>query len=252
MFSKRFGIFLLIGLILLVSGCTRTIKVDYKQGDLQNSGLSIPKDISIGIAKFQDQRSWIDPGDEKSKSFIAQQGPWRFGLSYNSVEYYPLNDTIQDIFVSEFKVAGIDAKKVGKEATGNDVAILKELAISEHVNFILGGQILTFEYVNETGVFTVTSRRSVTLSLILLKADGSELFKNSVFSDSNRENEGMGVLHSTNMDKLFNGVFKNVISQVLKALSEKLSVTQNDINVNIYYSGVLHNYYLDKGTLKPS
>ena len=252
MFSKRIGIFLLIGMIVLISGCTRSFKTNYKIGDLQLSGVDIPKNISIGITKFQDQRPWIEERNAKSKSFIAQNGVWRFGLSYNSVNYYPLNDFLQDIFVLEFNEAGLNSRKAGKEVTKNDVVILKELATIENVDCILGGQILTFEFANETGFWTVTSRRNVTLSLTLLKADGSELFKNLTFSDSSRENQGMVSVHSTNVDKLFNGLLKNVISQVLKTLSEKLSVSQKDINVNIFYAGVLYNYSLVDGTLKPS
>ena len=53
MFYRRIFIFLLMGMIVVISGCTKSLKVNYNQGNLELSGVDIPKDISIGIIKFQ-------------------------------------------------------------------------------------------------------------------------------------------------------------------------------------------------------
>jgi hypothetical protein len=53
-----------------------------------------------------------------------------------------------------------------------------------------------------------------------------------LFSQNDRENEGMGVMHSTNMDKLFNRVFKKVVGDVLTRLQPRLAGSDVRVSLN--------------------
>ena len=96
---------------------------------------------------------------------------------------------------------------------------------------------MTFEFENETGVLTVTSRRSVTLALTLSGKNGSKLVDNQLFSENDRENEGLGVLHSTNADKLLNRAFKKVVGDVLTKVRPYLAA-DGGVNVSVTLNGV--------------
>ena len=82
------------------------------------------------------------------------------------------------------------------------------------------------------GLLTVTSRRSVTLALTLTDRKGAKLVDEQLFSENERENEGMGVMHSTNVDKLFNHVFKKVVGDVLAKLQPQLGGSAVRVSVN--------------------
>lgn len=131
------------------------------------------------------------------------------------------------------KAAGFKVKNIDLIPSSQDRQTLMNISNNESVDYILGGEILSFEFANDAGVWTVTSRQTVTLSLNLISADGNVVFSNSTFSDSNSENEGMGVLHSTNIDKLVNKVFKNVLVKVFKEISTDLALDINKININV-------------------
>ncbi len=208
--------------VVALTGCTRALVATYEPGvDLENNVISGKK---LAVHPFEDERSWIDAGNEKSTSFIAKQGAWKFGLKYEGVEYQPVSLILQDVFIKDFKEVGVDAYKASETS---DPA------------YSLKGRILNFEFENETGVWTVTSRRHVSLALTLLDPDGNELLAGELFNEVSRENEGMGVLHSTNVDKLMKDALKKVVVGVINRTNVKLShlgvdmmkVTVNGVDV---------------------
>lgn len=192
--------------LLFVSGCTRSIATQYEEGLELESNTFAGK--SIAVQMFEDQRAWIDGKDAKSQSFIAQQGPWRFGVDYAGTEYFPVNAMLQDIFVRELKAAGADAKAESESNTSD---------------YLLSGKIMNFEFENETGFVTVTSRRHVSLAVTLVDKQGNAIFANELFNELDREGEGMGVLHSTNVNKLMGGALKKVLSSVLNKVNSELA-----------------------------
>jgi hypothetical protein len=163
---------------------------------------------ALQVPDFLDLKN-IRQEDDKSRSFIAKQGSWRFGLTFEGQEFVPVSTVVQKLFVSELKEAGYDAVSAQKPIS--DAA------------YNLSGRIVTFEFENETGIVTVTSRRAVMLSLTLTDKQGKPVIDNQLIGDSDRENEGMGVMHSTNMDKLMNRVFKKVVTNVLGQMKAKLA-----------------------------
>jgi hypothetical protein len=226
----KFGKSAVVGLMLAtvaLSGCTRALQAEYRPG------LEVPKTATVdtlGIARFVDDRAWISGDDSKSASFIAQQGTWKFGISPDGKTYQPVTDFIQDIAVAEFNSAGVIATALKDKAPTN-AAQMAELARKAGTTHVLGGRILAFEFVNETGVWTVDSRRAVSLALTLASAARAPVFENKLLTENDRENEGMAVMHSTNVDKLVNGVFKKVLTQMVLQVSQTLVLDVRSVTV---------------------
>ncbi|MBV1878766.1 MAG: hypothetical protein KUG79_14085 [Pseudomonadales bacterium] len=209
--------------IAMLGGCTRALIATYEPGvELENNRISGQK---LAIYQFEDARAWIDSSDEKSHSFIAKQGSWKFGLKYEDIEFQPVSMILQDVFIKDFMTIGVDAYK-GEE--------------SSLAAYSLKGKILNFEFENETGVWSVTSRRHVSLLLTLTDNKGNALLTHELFNEVSRENEGMGVMHSTNVDKLMKEALKKVVVRVINRTNtelsylgfETMSVSLNGIKIN--------------------
>ena len=225
-------------LVFLSAGCTKSLPINYSEG-IEIEKINIINEKSIGITKFKDERSISKSTNIKSQSFIATQSPWQFGLTYENENYCPVNKIINRILYKEMKAAGFNVKNIDIIPANQNKQTLINISKNESVDYILGGKILTFEFANDAGMWTVTSRQSVTLSLTLISSKGEVLFKNSTFSDSNSKNEGMAVLHSTNVDKLVNNVFKNVLKKVLIEISTELAVKVESISLNVEVNNFL-------------
>lgn len=213
----------LITIVFAVSGCTRSFKATYKEGlSINNNAISGTK---IAVNKFEDERAWIDSSNEKSYSFIAQQGLWKFGLTYEGQKYIPVATMLQNIFVKEFKALGADA------FANQDPSVRSQ--------YNLSGKILNFEFENEVGFWTVTSRRHISLAILLTNESGEQILTNEVFSELDRENEGMVVMHDTNVNKLMNISLKKVITSIVEKINAEYSfngtthihVTFNDSDI---------------------
>lgn len=205
--------------LLVLSGCTRSIATKYNEGlTLENNNL---EGKAILVEKFEDQRAWIDAEDIKSQSFIAQQGPWKFGLDYDGQEFFPVNSMLQDIFVRELIALGSNASASTEEIDAD---------------YTLSGAIMNFEFENETGIVTVTSRRHIALAVTLVDKQGNAVFTNELFNELHREGEGMGVMHSTNVTKLMDGVLKKVLINVVEKINTELAYS-SDEDVTILLNG---------------
>jgi len=209
---------------LVASGCTRSLLVTYAPGAPDAASVAAKTKQKIAVLPFSDERSWVDKTDEKTMSFVAKQGVWKFGLGYDNKEYVPVSNLVQTLFVKELNTAGYDAFG---SATPSSAA-----------KYNVSGRIVTFEFENETGFVTVTSRRSVSVALTVSATDGSKVVDNVLFVENDRENEGMGVLHSTNVDKLMNKVFKKVVTDVMVQLRDKLAAQGINADFTVTLNGV--------------
>jgi hypothetical protein len=241
-FSVRFGEilmlrkYLLVGLVcaLSLNGCTRSIEVAYQMAASRPGVTSLEK-ATLGVTKFEDKRSWIDKEDPKSRSFVGLQGSWRFGITFNQKDYTPVADIIQQILLEELNSAGIRAAAVDTVLSKqNSMEIVKREA-GTRFDYLLGGEIIVFEYVNEVGFWSITSRRSVTISLVLVGAKSSENAIDKLFNEAEREDEGMAVLPSTNIDKLVNGVLKKVARQIVQEVSSKLKIDNKNVHIDLKF-----------------
>lgn len=212
--------------VLAAAGCTRSLDVKYTRGFDQASGVQTSSLKKIAILPFSDERAWVDKEDEQSRSYIAKQGVWKFGLTFEGQEFAPVSGLLQTLLVSEFKAAGYDA--VASALPSPDVA------------YNLAGRIVNFEFENETGIVTVTSRRIVTIALSLTDSTGKSVLDNQLFSENDRENEGLGVMHSTNADKLMNRALKKVVTDVLTHLKPKLA-SRDNVEFRVTLNGIALN-----------
>lgn len=222
---------LVIGLVVgtLLSGCTRSLDVAYQADAARLSNATAVEKVTLGVAKFEDKRAWVENGNPKSESYVALQGPWKFGLSYKGAEYVPVKDILQDLLVQELTNAGFKTKTLDKVLSTANAQSIKEFNQDQAFDYILGGQLLAFEYVNETGMWTVTSRRSATLNFNLFQGGNAEVLIDTIINETDREGEGMGVMHSTNVEKLMNRVFKKVAQQIIQKTSDKISPAQSQV-----------------------
>lgn len=231
---------------VLASGCTKAIDFAY-QSDMQRLGNAEKLEkVSIGIAKFEDKRSWTLSEGQQSESYVALQGPWKFGLTYEGKDYVPVKDVVQSIFVLEFGKAGLQVKPVDRVLSKSNKSDMRGVGEQNGFQYVLGGEIFVFEFVNEPGFWTVSSRRAVTLSLLLLNVKDDTTVLDNTFSENQIENEGMGVKHSTNVNKLMNGVFKKVVKQVVEQVAAKMAVSAAAVHVQVAYSGWKYEFALDK------
>jgi hypothetical protein len=212
----------LLSSVALLSGCTRSLEVRYAAGFEVGAAPRAQAATKIAILPFVDARAWVDQADPQTASFVGKAGPWKFGLTYGEQEYVPVSTLLQRLFVDEFKAAGYDAAAAGSAASDG---------------YTLSGRILTFEFENETGLVTVTSRRSVTLALTLTGRGGVKVFDEQLFSQNDRENEGLGVMHSTNADKLLNKVFKKVVGDVLLKVQPMIAGS-GPVEVHVSVNGI--------------
>jgi hypothetical protein len=225
----------LIGLAVGTMGCTRSLELSYAPALERFDNAVLVEKIPLGVARFKDKRSWVEKGDTKSESFIAQAGAWKFGLSYKGREYVPVGDIVQDLFIQEFGRAGLTARPIEQVLGRDDRKGLVEQARRQDFQYALGGDILVFEFVNEDKFFTIDSRRSVSLAVTLLKVPSEDPVLDTVVSETDRESEGLGILHSTNLDKLMTRVFKKVVQQVAEQIAAKLAMDPRDVRVTVAF-----------------
>ena len=89
--------------LVTVTGCTRSLEMTYNPAAYRLAQGDQLRSVAIGIAKFEDRRSWIDRTEPKSLAYVMQGGQWKFGLTYQGKEYIPVQDLVQMISVDEFR-----------------------------------------------------------------------------------------------------------------------------------------------------
>ena len=230
--AALFRVLVVLLAVVAISACTRSLEMTYNPAAYQLPEPNQSRSVALGIAKFEDRRSWIDRSEPQSLAYVMQQGPWKFGLTYQGKDYVPVQDVVQMIFVDEFKRAGVEEiKAVPEVLTKDTVPAMRTAAEQNRVAYLLGGRIHVFEIVNETGMWTVTSRRAVTLEITLLQATSGNLMLDTTVSQLDRRGEGMGVRHTTNVDRLMNTVFRQVVTQVIEQVAAKLALDPRDVHV---------------------
>jgi len=222
-----------LGVILLGAGCTRALEVSYNADVQRLTQADALAGIPVGVAKFEDKRAWVDQSDPRTLSYVGQAGPWRLGMDYKGKEYVPVRDVVQDVLVESFNKAGLSAKTIEQILAKKDGPAFRQVGEQGGFRYVLGGEILVFEWANEKGVFTVTSRRAVTLQLLMVRVSDENPVLDMVVNDSERQDEGLGVLHSTNQDRLMNTVFKQVVQKVITEVAAKLALHPRDVHITV-------------------
>src|SRR5215831_15374294 len=69
--------------LVAISACTRSLEMTYNPAAYQLPQANQLRSVALGIAKFEDKRSWIDRSEPESLAYVMQQGAWKFGLTYH-------------------------------------------------------------------------------------------------------------------------------------------------------------------------
>ncbi len=223
---------------LLLGGCTRSIESQYTPSFTKGTDQAVLSGAKIGVAKLEDKRSWVAAGDEQSKSFIGQAGSWKFGLTFGGKEFTPVDTIVRTAIVEELRRAGAASVAIDTTLGSKDLSKFDATAAAAKVDYVLGGDLTVFEFVNETGLVTVTSRRAVSLSIKMKRVGKDALVIDQSYVQNDRENEGLGVMHSTNVNKLLNNALRNSVHKIVSDVSLALKVPENRVSVTVEIDGV--------------
>ncbi len=157
-------------------------------------------------------------------------------MTIDGKEFTPVDQLIRDSLGLELGRVGARVVPIDAVLGASDLAKYDAAGSASKVDYVIGGDIVIFEFVNEQGLLTVTSRRSVTLNLKVKRVGGAVLV-DKTYSENDRENEGMAVLHSTNLDKLINGALKKSIHTLVNDVATALSLPANKVSVNVSVDG---------------
>lgn len=214
-----------------LSGCTQSLEMTYNPALYRLTQADALRGIPLGVARLEDRRATLERSEAQSLSYVLRQGAYRFGLTYKGREFTPVADIIQGLFLDEFQRAGVEAKPIPDVLTKDGVAAMRAAGEKAGVAYVLGGRILVFEIVNQPGMWTVESRRSITLEITLARVATGELALDTTVSQNDARDEGMGIMHSTNVDRLMNTTFRQVVVQVVEQVAAKLALDPREIGV---------------------
>ena len=216
----------LVPAFLLIAGCARPIAVSYIQGvDIHDlEGVS----CTLGIEQFNDTRPLVEMSDAKSESYVYSSpvGIFKYGISVDGVDYMPVKQFVYNAFVNEFRNAGFNVVAINYVPQSEQAANLINIAKDEKVDYLLGGNIVSFDINNLPGFGSVgmAFEIAVVFDLSLVSASGEILFENNKFKGSSIEREGVLFFYDDNVNKLVNQIFKDVLNKVVKKVGNKLVV----------------------------
>lgn len=218
--------------VSVFSGCTRSLEMTYSPALYRLPHADNLKGIVLGVAKPEDRRPTLSQSDPDNLTYVMRQGSWRFGLTYQGREFMPVADLVQTLFIEEFPRAGVEAKPIAKILTKSNVKEMREAGEQAGVAYVLGGRVLVFEITNDVG-WTVTSRRSITLEVTLVRVQGGEIALENIVSASDRDESAWGISHATSVDRLMNNVFRQTVTQVVEQVAAKLALDPRDVHIRI-------------------
>ncbi len=216
--------------------CTRSFDAKYVPSMTPLQQADQLRAVRLGIGKFQDARRSVKADEPQSLSHVSRAGAWRFGLTYGGREMIPVNDLVQALFVEEFGRAGIRSSALPEVLTKDGLPAMRAAGEKASVDHVLGGRIVVFEWENEDKFWYIHSRRSVALEIHLLRVAESSLLLDTVATGTDENDEGMGVLHTTNIDRLLNRVFRLVVFKVVEEVAQKLAMDPRDVHVRVSVS----------------
>jgi hypothetical protein len=224
---------LAVAVAILLFGCTQSLELQYSPSLYRLPQAASLKGIPLGVARLEDRRPSIERDNLKSLSYVMQAGVWRFGLTDKGKEYAPVADIIQRLFVEEFIRGGVEARAIPEVLTKDAVPAMRAAGEKARVAYVLGGRVLVFEIVNTDKFWTIDSRRSITLEVNLVRVQTGDLALDTTVSQNHQKDEGMGIRHATNVDRLMNTVFRQVVVQVVEQVAAKLALDPRDITVRV-------------------
>lgn len=103
---------------------------------------------------------------------------------------------------------------------------IKDIGEAQTGDYILGGQIISFEFINDVGFWTITNRRTVILNINLFRSEDMQLVMEIPVTATESKEYAMGLAHSVAINNLVNETMKKTASQIIQKVAEKISFEQ--------------------------
>lgn len=221
-----------IGIVFTATGCTRSINVSYKMDDdvAGNSNIAGPyiwageslKNVTIGVAKFDDLHSWVKKNEPESESYIGKTGKITWGLTYEGKKYSAVKDIMQKVLVAEFKNAGFNAKPIDMVLSKKNKQDFQMVGKNNGVDYIIGGDIVNFEFEWKNKLIYALVEDRISLDIIMVKTQGGEaLLDNNRFTESDSEKDYIGGNNTALLGayQLVNKELKKIVRRVIRQVS---------------------------------
>jgi hypothetical protein len=217
----------LVGILLLI-GCAsaKSYTFDYQASTALSPNAAALQKITIGIAKFEDKRAWVEKENLESESYVGHAGKIKTGLTYKKNDFTPVKDIFQDLLIQELTKAGFKARALDKVFSKDNLSSIKDFCKDQAADYILGGQLLVFEFVNKPAIWTITSDKTVTVKLNLFKCDDAQMLIDTAIHETESQEYPMGVAISVNVNNLINDVFRKVAQQIVQKTDARITGLQ--------------------------
>lgn len=232
-----------VGLLLAIlcagalAGCTISVESKYAPAMPRLQDADRLRDVRLGIGKFHDSRSMVKADDPDTLAYVARQGNYKFGLTYNGQEMIPVSDLVQKLFVMEFERAGIQSVPLPEILGKGALPAMRAAGEKARVDHVLGGTITVFEWENKDKFWTLEAHRRIAMEIQLMRVATNALVLDTAATGKDENDEGLGVKHTTNANALLNRVFRLVVFKVVEEVAEKLALDPRDIDVRLAFVG---------------
>ena len=236
--KKMRNAFLLISCLfalLLLFGCHKSFDVFYTANAPLAPNSSALQKFTIGIAKFEDKRTYPIDGEKdiKNESFVAKEKGWKYGCTYKNNDYAPVKNIVQDILVQEFTMAGLKAIPLDIVMSKDNMQNASNPGNIDSVDFILGGQLLVLNF-NMNGMGHISNgilrqrEDTVTLNLNIFDKNSMKLISDQDV-DQKDVAPPMVVInpfvdsHATCVNDLVNETFREVAHQIISTTAKTIA-----------------------------
>ena len=218
---------IIAGLAVMTIGCSRSIPVSYQMSSNISANIAhlttgkAIKDIKIGVARFEDKRSFVEEDKPETESYITPDE--NDGITYQGRELFPVKNMIQEILVNEFRNAGFNAKPIDMVLSNKNKQNIQMIGKENNLDYIIGGDIADFQFYYDRGFFTVGFQHiRVSLNVFLGKVQENKLLFDTSFTKINKNTIHQKHDFSSDAFNLINMPFKNVVMQVIQNVADKL------------------------------
>lgn len=212
---------LILGLLVVavLCGCTRSFEMAYEADAPRLANTSALENITLGIAKFEDKRTWVEADYPKSESFVLK----KIGLTYKGTDYTPVKDIIQDILIQEFTRSGYRVKAIDSVVSASKSTIISGMPNGQTFDYLLGGEILQFESVLDAGVWTVTNNRNVSINLNLYTKNNPQPVMVTPVVEKETQEYPMAVSIPVCLTNLVNEVFRKAARTIINKTTDSIT-----------------------------
>ena len=208
------------GLVLLLSACATemsplSLDVHYVPDMARLPQAEAISSVKVGVARFTDARPRTIH-DLHSASYVAHDGLYHLGLTWNGRTFAPAASVVQGLLVAELRRAGIDAVEVNAEVDADDAPGAQAAGTS--CALVLGGVIHSLAF-NRAGDPKFEPTFDVEITLFEMPSGKARM--RAPFSESHQP--GSDVPRQRRVDELLDRSFRAVAHQIAAELGREAS-----------------------------